>query len=72
MCKVYEFPTKKDMPEYLEERLNKAVREFVDIIGESLDALYGDDLTEQEYSEFMECFNTKYTELLSKAIDELV
>lgn len=72
MCKVYEFPMKKELPKETEERLDKVVREFVNIINESLDTLYGDDLTDKEYSEFMEYFNTKYTELLAKAIDELV
>ena len=72
MCKVYEFPTKNNMPEYLEKRLDKIVREFVSIINESLDVLYDGDPTEQEYSEFMKIFNAKYAELLSKAIDELV
>ena len=72
MCKVYEFPSKNDMPEYLEKRLDKIVREFVSIINESLDTLYDGDPSEQEYSKFMEHFNKKYTELLTKAIDELV
>ena len=72
MCKVYEFPTKNVLPEYLEIRLDKMVREFVSIINEGLCVLYNDDPTEQEYSEFMEHFNKKYAELLEKAIDELV
>lgn len=72
MCKVYDFPTKNNIPEYLEKRLDKIVREFVNVIDESLDTLYDGDPTEQEYSEFMKVFNAKYTELLSKAVDELV
>lgn len=72
MCKIYEFPTKNEVTEYLEKRLDKIAREFVNIIGESLDTLYDGDPTEQEYSEFMEAFNKIYTELLAKAIDELV
>ena len=72
MCKVYEFPTKNEMPEYLENRLDKMVREFVSIISESLCVLYDDEPTEQEYSEFMESLNKKYAELLTKAIDDLV
>lgn len=71
MCKVYEFPTKNTISKYLEKRLDKIAREFVSVIGESLDVLYDGDPTEQEYSEFMEVFNVKYTELLAKAIEEL-
>lgn len=72
MCKVYEFPMKKELPKDLEERLNKVVQEFVSIIGESLDALYGDDPTEKEYNEFMEMVIMIYMELLEKAVDDLV
>ena len=71
MCKVYEFPAKNNISEYLEKRLDKIVREFVSVINESFDTLYDGDPTEQEYSEFMEAFNAKYTELLAKAINEL-
>lgn len=72
MCKVYEFPIKKELPKDLEERLDKAVREFVLIMSESLDTLYGDEPTEEEYNEFMEMIVVIYMELLEKAVDELV
>lgn len=72
MCKVYEFPMKKELPKDLEERLNKAVREFVKIMSESLDTLYGDDPTEEEYADFMDLLVMTYMELLEKAVDELV
>lgn len=72
MCKVYEFPMKKELPKGMEERLDKVVREFVCIIGENLVALYGDDPTEKEYDEFMEYIMMVYMELLEKAVDELV
>lgn len=72
MCKVYEFPTKKEFPEDLEERLDKVVRELVTIMNEGLDNLYGDDPTEEEYADFMDSMVIAYNELLEKAIRELV
>lgn len=72
MCKVYEFPMKKELPKDLEERLNKAVREFVSIMSESLDVLYGDNPTEEEYTNFMNLLVITYMELLEKAVDELI
>ena len=72
MCKVYEFPMKKELPKEMEERLDKVVREFVSIMSESLDTLYGDDPTEEEYANFMELLVIAYMELLEKAVDELV
>ena len=72
MCKVYEFPTKKGFPETMEDRLDKVVRELVTIMNEGLDALYGDDPTEEEYADFMDSMVIAYNELLEKAINELV
>ena len=72
MCKVYEFPMKKELPKELEERLNKVVREFVSVMSESLDALYGDNPTEEEYANFMDLLVITYMELLEKAVDDLV
>ena len=72
MCKVYEFPMKKEFPKDLEERLNKAVQEFVIIMNESLVALYGDDPTEEEYADFMDMMVITYMGLLEKAVDELI
>ena len=72
MCKVYEFPMKKELPNGMKERLDKVVREFVCIIDENIDILYGDNPTEKEYEEFMECIMTVYMELLENAVDELI
>lgn len=72
MCKVYEFPMKKEFPKEMEERLNKAVREFVSIMSESLDTLYGENPTEEEYADFMNLLVMTYMELLEKAVDDLV
>ena len=72
MCKVYEFPMKKELPKNMTERLDKVVRELVLIMSEGMDTLYGEDITEEEYSEFMELTIMAYMELLEKAVDELV
>lgn len=70
MCKIYEFPMKKELPKEMEDRLNKVVREFVNVVSESLDTLYGDDPTEEEYTNFMDLITVAYMEMLEKAIDE--
>lgn len=72
MCKVYEFPMKKEFPKDLEERLNKVMKEFVITMNESLVALYGDDPTEEEYADFMDMMVITYMGLLEKAVDELI
>lgn len=72
MCKVYEFPMKNDFLKGLEDRLDKVVREFVTIVAESMDDLYGENPTEEETAEFMELVNMIYMEKLEKAVDELV
>jgi hypothetical protein len=63
---------KKEFPKELEERLDKVVRDFVSIMDESLDILYGDALTAEDCDEFMDLTVTMYMGLLEKAIDELV
>lgn len=71
MCIVYEFPTKKEFPKELEERLNKSSKEYIDVMMETLVTLYGDEPSDEDYAEFMEIILKAYLASLEKAIEEL-
>lgn len=71
MCKLYEFPVKKQFPKELEERLDKTVQELVCIMSEGLNTLYGENPTEAEYAEFTETLVMAYIGFLEKAVDQL-
>lgn len=71
MCKVYAFPSKKEFPNELEERLNEISKGYVNIIVELLETLYDGDPTEEEYQECIMMVSTAYAKSLGKAIEEL-
>ena len=71
MCKVYDFPVPKQLPEGLVERFNKLANECVELIDESMKQLLGPEATEEEYVEVMGILMTVYTDAISKAIEEL-
>ena len=71
MCKVYEFPTPKQLPEELVERFNELANECVELIDESITSLVGPEPTEEEYGEVMGVLMTVYTEAISNAIEKL-
>ena len=71
MCKVYEFPVPKQLPEELVERFNELANECIELIDESISSLLGPEPTEDEYAEVMGVLMTVYTEAISKAIEKL-
>ena len=71
MCKVYAFPAKTEFPKELEERLNKVSKDYIDIMVDLMETLYGGDPTEEEYQDCMVMMGTAYAKSLEKAIDEL-
>ena len=72
MCKVYEFPVKKEIPKKFEERLDKLATEYVNVMVELVNDLYGDnEPTEEDYQEFMELIAFAYAKSLEKAYNEL-
>lgn len=72
MCKVYEFPTKKELSEEMMARIDKVTEEYVEIMAETLDNLYNGEPTLSDYNEFMELMITSYLVSLEKAINKLV
>lgn len=71
MCKVYEFPVKKEIPKELEDRLNEVTKLYVNVMTEILDTLCDGEPTEEDYNEFMEMMIVAYVKSLEKALDEL-
>ena len=71
MCKVYEFPVPKQLPEELVERFNKLANDCVELIDETINQLLGPEPTEEEYGEVMGLLMTVYTEAISKAVEKL-
>lgn len=71
MCTVYEFPMKKAFPKELKERLDKASKDYIDVMMETLVTLYGDEPSDADYGEFLEIMLKAYLDSLEKAIDEL-
>ena len=71
MCKVYEFPTPKQLPEELVERFNKLANDCVELIDETISQLVGPEPTEEEYAEVMGLLVNVYTEAISNAIEKL-
>lgn len=71
MCKVYEFPVKKELPKELEERLQKVAKEYVEIVNEALSYFEDDNATEEEAAKFMESVLQVYMGAIMNAVDEV-
>lgn len=72
MCKVYEFPMKKELSDELKKRMDKVTKEYTMIIAEALENLYSENPTKAEYDECQELILMAFIESLEKAIGELV
>ena len=71
MCKIYEFPAAKKLPEELEERLKESAKDYVILLNDILRYFDGEDFDEEGLLEVMETTLTTYLETIAKAIDEL-
>lgn len=70
MCKVYEFPVKKEIPEEVKEVLQESATEYVKTINEVLAMIVDDDTTEEEYFELSGKVLEAYLEAIIKAVVE--
>ena len=70
MCKVYEFPVKKEIPKDISEKLQKFAKEYVAIMNESLGALVTEDTTPKEYEEITGMVLQAYLEAIFNAVEE--
>ena len=71
MCKVYEFPTKKQIPKEAEETLYSVAKDYVDVLTKIMNELCADTNSDAEYYEVMQLVLNTYLEAISTAIDEL-
>lgn len=70
MCKVYNFPVKKDIPEEIREILQEAAKDYVATINKSLELLVDEDTTEEEYNELSGMLLEAYLHAIIKAVEE--
>lgn len=71
MCKVYEFPVKKQLPEEVEKGLQKLAKDYIQLMDKALKMFDEDDLTEEDFNDFMEQVILIYAEATANAIDEV-
>lgn len=70
MCKVYEFPVKKELPEDVKEMIQESANEYVKTINEALEMLVTEDTTEEEYLELSKIVLETYLESIIKSVAE--
>ncbi len=71
MCKVYEFPVAKKLPQELEERLEKLAKELVELIDDSIEYFLDEDASDEELAELGEALMGVYSEAIANAVEEL-
>lgn len=70
MCKVYEFPVKKVIPEEVVKTLQDSANEYVRTLNECMDSLVTEDTTKEEYDELSGLVLQSYLEAIIKAVEE--
>ena len=63
---------KKELSAELKNRMDKITKDYVDLMNETVENLYGENVTAEDYEEFQEVIMVAFLESLEKAIDELV
>lgn len=71
MCKVYAFPTKKQLPKDVEEYLYGLGRNYGATMYNALEELCEDIDTPEEYGEIMELITIAYTKGIIDVLEEL-
>lgn len=70
MCKVYEFPVKKDIPEYVAEILQESAYDYVRTLNKCVEFLVNEGTTSEEYDELTDKLLQTYLEAIIKAVAE--
>ena len=70
MCKVYEFPMKKQLSKEVEERIYGLGRDYATALFEIVESVYDDIDTEADYDELMELTVAAYTQGVIDVVDE--
>ena len=69
MCKVYEFPVKKELPEEIKEMLVKSANDYIESINKIVEYISNTCESPEEFDEFMEMTMEVYTDAMMKAVD---
>lgn len=71
MCKVYDFPTQKHLPEEITNKLEQHVEEYIEIMTEVIQAVDNISETLNEYNALMGEVVVFYAETLQKAVEKM-
>lgn len=71
MCKIVEFPQKKELPKVLKEKVYGAAKDYIDVLYEALEHFVVDEYDYQTMDEVNQMVAMVYAEGLEVAIDEL-
>lgn len=71
MCKIVEFPQKKELPKELKLKVYGAAKEYIDVLYEALEHFVVDEYDYQTMDEVNQMVAMVYAEGLDVAIDEI-
>lgn len=71
MCKIVEFPQKKELPKELKEKVYGAAKDYIDVLYEALEHFVVDEYDYQTMDEVNQMVAMVYAEGLEVAIEEL-
>lgn len=70
MCKIIEFPQKKELPKEIRERVYGAAKDYVDVLYEALEHFVVDEYDYVTLDEVNQLVAMTYAEGIAEAIDE--
>jgi len=71
MCKVYEFPVKKQLTEEQVTRLYEVAEDYIEVLNDILGTLSNDELNYEDMNELTELVACTYAEGMIKAIEKM-
>lgn len=71
MAKIYEFPTEKELPQELKERLQLIAKNYLYVLEEATKYFYGDECTEDQLDEVGMLVTNSYIDIVSDVIKEI-
>lgn len=71
MAEILVFPTKKELPQEIEDCIQEIGKAYIQILNYALTELAGDDPSDAELDEIKGMVELSYAKALFKAIDEI-
>ena len=71
MCKIVEFPQKKELPKEMRDKVYGAARDYVGVLYEALEHFVVDEYDYRTFDEVNELVAMTYAEGLNYAIEDL-